>query len=87
MRWTGGATEIIILSGVHGFADGTYASAPEFLAADQAAFGNIPGVAVHDFSTLSGTQVNNMINGSGTTIGAFCNSGACIAAAAATGSN
>jgi hypothetical protein len=75
-----GATEINILSGVDGFANGTTEPAPQFLAADQAAFGDIPGVTVHDYSSLSSDQVKDMVNGPGTTIGGFCNSGACIAA-------
>jgi hypothetical protein len=75
---TAGAGEINILSGVHGAADGTMTPAPEFFQADQAAFGNLPGVTVQDMTTLSPAQVDNMVNGPGTTIGAFCNSGACL---------
>ncbi len=75
---TAGPGEINILSGVHGYADGTTTAAPEFFQADQAAFGNLPGVTVHDMTTLSPAQVDNMVNGPGTTIGAFCDSGACL---------
>jgi hypothetical protein len=37
-----------------------------------------PGVTVHDMTTFTPAQVNGMVNGPGTTIGAFCNSGACL---------
>jgi RHS repeat-associated protein len=77
---TAGASEINILSGVHGYANGTMEAAPQFLQADQAAFGNLPGVTVYDTMTLNPAQVSNMVNGPGTTIGAFCDSGACISA-------
>jgi hypothetical protein len=33
---------------------------------------------VYDFNLLNGSQVGEMVNGSGTTIGAFCNSAACL---------
>lgn len=45
--------------------------APGFLRADQTTFGNLPGVMVYDYSTLTSEQVSGMVNGSGTTIG-FC---------------
>jgi RHS repeat-associated protein len=70
--------DINILSGVHGAADGTMTAAPEFFQSDLAKFGDLPGVTVHDMTTLTPAQVNGMVNGPGTTIGAFCNSGACL---------
>src|SRR5262249_50134487 len=70
--------EINILSGVHGAADGTMIPAPEFFQSDLAKFGDLPGVTVYDMTTLTPAQVNGMVNGPGTTIGAFCNSGACL---------
>jgi RHS repeat-associated protein len=75
---TGGATDINILSGVHGAADGTMTAAPEFFLKDVAKFGDIPEVTVYDLPTMSTDRVNQMVNGPGTTIGAFCNSGACL---------
>ncbi len=70
---------INILSGVHGAADGTITPEPSFYHADQAAFGSLPGVTVHDVSAMSESQIRNIVNAPGTTIGAFCNSGACLA--------
>ena len=80
---TAGSSEINILSGVHGYADGTMKAASEFLTADQAAFGSLPGVTVHDMTTVGPAQLSNMVNGPGTTIGAFCNSAACFSAVTA----
>jgi hypothetical protein len=70
--------DINILSGVHGLPDGTMIPDASFLQADQAAFGNLPGVTVQDISTMSDSQISNTVNGPGTTIGAFCNSSACL---------
>jgi hypothetical protein len=71
--------EINVLSGVHGFIDGTMEAAAEFFQSDVAGFGDLPGVTVHDMTTLSPAQIESMVNGSGTTIAAFCDSAACIA--------
>ena len=50
------------------------------LAEDVAAFGGIEGVTVHNLAELSASAISGMLKGPGTTIGAFCNSGACLAA-------
>jgi hypothetical protein len=71
--------DINILSGVHGLADGTMVPEASFFQADQAAFGNLPGVTVHDISSMSDSAISDIANGPGTTIGAFCDSGACLA--------
>lgn len=47
--------------------------------ADVVRFGNLPGVNVYNFNELSPEELNGLLNGPGTTIGAFCNSGACLA--------
>jgi RHS repeat-associated protein len=74
-----GETNINILSGVHGLPDASRIPELSFYEADQAFFGNLPGVSVHDISTWSDEQIINIVNGPGTTIGAFCNSGICLA--------
>ena len=71
--------DINILSGVHGAADGSRAADESLFLADQARFGDLPGVTVHDISTMSDSAISNVVNGPGTTIGAFCDSGACLA--------
>lgn len=38
----------------------------------------LSGVTVHDFDALTPVELNNMVNGPGTTIGGFCNSAVCI---------
>jgi hypothetical protein len=73
-----GSEEINILTGVHGALGGTLIKAPEFFEIDLAKFGDIPGVTVHDITTLSPAEIEGMVNGPGVTIGAFCNSAACL---------
>lgn len=68
-----------ILTGVHGTPDGVMKADPRLLAEDIEAFGDIPGVNIVDMSTAAAADVTAMLNGVGTTIGAFCNSGACLA--------
>jgi hypothetical protein len=63
-----------LLTGVHGFANGTIQAAPEFFEADVAAFGNLPGVNIHDISTMTLEDIQSIISGPGRTIGGFCNS-------------
>ncbi|WP_157699781.1 RHS repeat-associated core domain-containing protein [Pseudorhodoplanes sinuspersici] len=68
-----------ILSGVHGEITGAMAVDVSLFRADVARFGNLPGVTVYNLPELSPGQIKNLLNGPGTTIGAFCNSGACLA--------
>ncbi len=68
-----------IISGVDGYAEGTWAANPGFYEADAAQFGNLPGVNVYNFPDMTPGQINEFLNGPGTTIGAFCNSGVCLA--------
>jgi hypothetical protein len=74
-----GTGEVNVLSGVHGFASGLTESAPEFFASDVAAFGNLPGVTVFNYSTLTQIEIRALLESTATTIGAFCDSGACLA--------
>jgi RHS repeat-associated protein len=71
------AGPVNILSGVHGFADGSTLADISLYNADVAKFGGLPGVNVYNFPSLAPNQVNALINGPGTTIGAFCWS-ACV---------
>jgi hypothetical protein len=71
--------EVNIISGVHGFLDGTTTVDLSLYEADVERFGSIPGVNVYTFSAMTPGQINGLLNGRGTTIGAFCNSGACLA--------
>jgi hypothetical protein len=68
-----------IISGVHGTPSGATIPALDLFKADVARFGAIPGVAVHDFTAMSPAQLTDLLRGPGTTIGAFCDSGACLA--------
>jgi hypothetical protein len=71
--------DVDIVSGVHGYADGTTKVDLSLYEADVARFGNLPGVTVHNLPEMSPVEINNLLNGPGTTIGAFCNSGVCLA--------
>jgi hypothetical protein len=74
----GGAVNI--LTGVHGEADGALSPALHFFEQDVAMYGSIEGVTVHNMTDLSADAIIEMLKGSGTTIGAFCNSGICLQA-------
>jgi hypothetical protein len=71
--------DVNIISGVHGFIDGSTSVDLSLYEADVARFGNLPGVNVYNFSELAPGQLNGFLNGPGTTIGGFCNSGICLA--------
>jgi RHS repeat-associated protein len=71
--------EIKIISGVHGFADGTTAIDLGMFQFDAASLGSYEGVEVFNFAALSPSEITGLVNGSGTIIGGFCNSGACLA--------
>jgi hypothetical protein len=74
--WKG--SDVDIITGVHGFADGSTAPDLSMFANDVAAFGDLPGVTVHNFPDLLPSEINSILNGDGTIIGGFCNSGACL---------
>lgn len=71
--------KVDIISGVHGLPGGQTIKDASFLAEDFRAFGNIPGVTIHDFSSLGQSGLSNILNSSkGSVIGGFCNSAACL---------
>lgn len=47
--------------------------------ADVARFGNLPGVHVYDWTSLTPSEISALVNGPGTTIAGFCDSGVCLA--------
>jgi hypothetical protein len=47
--------------------------------ADVATFGQFPGVQVYNVANMSPAAIAEVVNGPGTIIGGFCNSGACLA--------
>lgn len=67
-----------ILSGVHGFSNGTMKKELGFFADDVKVFGNLPGVTVHNLNSMSKTQIQNVMKNDSTVLGAFCHSGACL---------
>jgi hypothetical protein len=71
--------DVNILSGVHGTPGGTMLPDLSIYQADVGRFGNLPGVNVHNLPEMTPGQINGLLNGEGTTIGGFCNSGACLA--------
>jgi hypothetical protein len=71
--------EVNILTGADGLPNGAMLSNPGFYEQDLANFGNIPGVNVLNINGLTSSQINGLVSGTGTTIGAFCNSGVCLA--------
>jgi hypothetical protein len=71
--------DVNVISGVHGLIDGSTSVDLSLYEADVARFGNLPGVNVYNFSELTPGQLNGFLNGPGTTIGGFCNSGVCLA--------
>jgi len=62
-------------------ADGTCVADPKMFRFDASSFKNTPGVTVIDFptATLNPSELDGILNGPGTTVGGFCNSGACLA--------
>jgi hypothetical protein len=70
--------EVNILTGVHGLADGTTIADYSFYEEDVATFGRIPGVNIYNIPSMTSGEIGSVLNGPGTTIGAFCYSGACL---------
>ena len=67
-----------IISGVHGSPDGSLILDLSMYIDDVKAFSRIPGVKVYNYSDLTPQQINTLLKGLDTTIGGFCNSGACL---------
>jgi hypothetical protein len=70
--------DVNIISGAHGLPDAMSVD-PSLYLEDVRAFGNIEGVNVYNLPDLSPEEITGLLNGPGTTIGGFCNSGACLA--------
>ena len=70
--------QIAILTGVHGGPDGEVEEEGQFLKDDINRFSKLPGVSVLDYLTTPAAQISSLLNSSGITIGAFCNSGVCL---------
>jgi hypothetical protein len=69
-----------IISGVHGGVDGTILRIDsEMHLLDVDKFGQMPGVTVHNYPSLTSQQITDLLRGTDTTIGGFCNSGVCLA--------
>jgi hypothetical protein len=71
--------DVNIISGVHGSPSGLTEVANDLFKADVMRFGNIPGVKVYNFAEMSPQEITTLLRGPGTTIGGFCDSGACLA--------
>jgi len=68
-----------ILTGVHGTAEGRMFMDIALHEADVARFGNLPGVNIHFLPDLTLPEITNILRAPDTTIGAFCDSGICLA--------
>jgi RHS repeat-associated protein len=73
--------EVSVLSGVHGATDGNMVMSVAMFQSDVAEFGGLQGVTVYDMNALleNPSSLTAILNGRGTIIGAFCNSGKCLA--------
>ena len=69
--------DVNIISGAHGSLRQMIPDVGMFKA-DVARFGNIPGVKVHDITKMKSSEITELLNSPGTTIGGFCDSGACL---------
>jgi hypothetical protein len=71
---------INILTGVHGSATGATAVEDGFLSADELEFYNgTPGIRIYNMPSMLDSDITRLLRGPDTTIGAFCNSEACLA--------
>lgn len=68
-----------ILSGVHGEVSGVMKAERAFFEADKKMFGHLEGVNVLDINRMTSGEIGALLRGPGTTIGAFCESGVCLA--------
>ena len=71
--------QVSILTGAHGAADGSLIADASMYADDLRAFGDLPGVHVYNVASMTPAEIGTVLNGPGTIIGGFCNSGACLA--------
>ncbi|WP_265523123.1 hypothetical protein [Oerskovia flava] len=75
----GQGNKVHILTGTHGFPDGVMKPDAGLFADDVAAFGDRPGVTVHDVPGMSSNEISAVSRQPGAIIGGICNSGACLA--------
>jgi hypothetical protein len=68
-----------ILSGVHGEVSGVMKAERAFFEADKSMFGHLERVKLFDVTRMTPGEIGGLLRGPGTTIGAFCESGACLA--------
>lgn len=71
--------KVHILTGAHGFPNGTMKPDASLFDDDVAKFGKFPGVSVHDVPAMSSDEISAVLRQPGAIIGGFCNSGACLA--------
>ena len=71
--------EVKILSGTHGAVDAAFTVDLGMFEFDAASLGQYEGVQVFNFTEMSPTAITELVNGPGTIIGGFCDSGACLA--------
>ena len=71
--------DVHIFTGSHGLPNGSLVADAGLLADDVRTFGSIPGVHVYDLPSMTPAEVRAVLNGPGTIIGGFCDSGACLA--------
>jgi RHS repeat-associated protein len=71
--------QVSILAGAHGAADGRLIADASMFADDFRAFGDLPGVHVYNVASMTPSEIGAVLNGPGTVVGGFCNSGACLA--------
>jgi RHS repeat-associated protein len=67
-----------ILTGVHGDLNGMMTPDIAMYEADVERFSGLSGVTVHNLPSMTPQEVRALLNGPGTTIGGFCNSGICL---------
>jgi hypothetical protein len=70
--------EVQIISGVHGYPDGTMEAHPTFFKDDMNRFGNLPGVTVYNLPDMSVEGIQAILENPGNIIGGFCNSAECL---------
>jgi RHS repeat-associated protein len=71
--------DVHILTGVHGLPSGGWIPDATMYANDVARFGQLPGVSVHDVTSMSESAISNVLQRPGTIIGGFCDSAVCLA--------
>jgi hypothetical protein len=71
--------QVHLLTGAHGYENGTTEYVSRFYEQDEAAFGLRKGVNVYNLDGMPKEQIIELINGPGTIVAGYCNSGVCLA--------